>query len=79
MEVWRVGFFFLGGIVCTWAMIRNRNAKAQNDHLKRVADLDRISAKQGRLRNQDGPALIMTRPNPRVQRTRPCASLRARR
>ena len=54
MEVWLVGFFLLGGIVCTWAMIRNRNAKAENGHLRRIADLDRISAKQGRLRGQDG-------------------------
>ena len=53
MEVWLIGFFFVGGIACTWTMIRNRNAKAQNDHLMRMADLDRISAKHGRLRSQD--------------------------
>jgi hypothetical protein len=55
MEVWRVGFFLAAGIVCTWMMMRIRNAKAQNDHLKRIAELDRISAKHGQLRNQDAP------------------------
>ena len=54
MEVWLVGFFFLGGIVCTWAMIRTRNAKAETDRLKRLSDIDRLSAREGRLRVREG-------------------------
>jgi hypothetical protein len=46
MVVWLVGIFFLGGIVCTWAMIRFRNAKSETDRLKRLSEIDRVSARE---------------------------------
>ena len=51
MEVILIGFLALGGVVLVWALVSQQHSREELDRERRIAELNRSAAKEGRLRS----------------------------
>ena len=52
MKVFIIGFFAIG-VVAIWAFVRQQHTREELDREKRIAELNRSAAKEGRLRSNE--------------------------